>query len=180
MSITEVFRRVAGLIFVYFKAALSPGKFTFHGSLMVSPSIRVFIARNARVIIGRRVVICYGSDICAVENGVINISSGVYLGPRCMLSAHKEIKIGAGCLFGPDVKIFDNNHEFVPGRGVIKGRHRTEMVSIGENVWLGANVVILKGVDIGSGAVVGAGCVVRSNVPAGAVVRRENELEAEI
>lgn len=178
MTLVEACRRVAGLLAFFSKAALAPGKVRFDGTLLAAPSVRLFVARKATLSLGKRVVISYDSDMCAVEGGNIHIGQGVYLGPRCMLSAHDAIRIGDGCLFGPDVKVFDNNHEFKKGIGIVKGRHRSAPVTIGKNVWLGANVVVLKGVDIGDGAVVGAGCIIRSNVPAGAVVGGEHALEA--
>lgn len=178
MTAADALHRIAGLLVFFSKATLAHGKVHFDGTLLAAPSIRLFVARNAKLYLGKRVVISYDTDIGAINDGIIRIGNGVYLGPRCMLSAHREINIGDGCLFGPDVKVFDNNHKFAPGSGVVKGTHRSASVNIGHNVWLGANVVILKGVDIGDGAVVGAGCIIRSTVPAGAVVRGEYPLEA--
>lgn len=178
MTIIEALRRIAGLLVFFSKATLAHGKVHFDGTLLVAPSVRLFVARNAKLHLGKRAVISYDSDIAVINDGIIRIGNGVYLGPRCMLSVHQEITIGDGCLFGPDVKVFDNNHKFAPGSGVVKGVHSSASVSIGQNVWLGANVVVLKGVDIGDGAVIGAGCIVRSNVPAGVVIRGEYEREA--
>lgn len=170
MSIGIALSRALGLLVLSLKCLLLRGRASYGPTLLVAPSIRLFLARGSRLVLGQRVVIAYDADICALNGACIDIGDRAYLGPRCMLSAHSGIRIGEHCLFGPDVKIFDNNHEFVPGTGVVHGRHRSAAVRIGANVWVGANVVILKGVSIGDGAVIGAGCVVRKDVPAGAVV----------
>ena len=171
MHLRGVLDRCAGLLALAAKSAFIRGRVVFGPTVLVAPSLRVHVDRGAFVCFGRRTVVSYGSDICAIGSSIIEIGDAVYLGPRCMLSAHDAIRIGPGCLFGPDVKIFDNNHVFQPGSGVVKGLHRASPVTIGANVWLGANVVVLKGVTIGDGAVIGAGVVVRRDVVAGAVLR---------
>ena len=170
MTPLESISRLVGLAAIAIKASVSAGHTSFDWTIFISPSVKLTVSRNARIKFGRRLVITYDTDICAVGHAIIRVGSGVYLGPRCMLSAHEEISIGDGCLFGPDVKIFDNNHRFSRGEGVVRGQHRSAPVRIGRNVWLGANVVILKGVTIGDGAVIGAGIVVREDVAAGRVV----------
>ncbi len=171
MSLGIALSRALGLLVLFLKCLLLQGRASYGPTLLVAPSIRLFLAQGSRLVLGQRVVIAYDADICALSGACIEIADRAYLGPRCMLSAHSGIRIGEHCLFGPDVKIFDNNHEFVPGSGVVHGRHSSAAVRIGDNVWVGANVVILKGVNIGDGAVIGAGCVIRKDVAAGAVVR---------
>lgn len=170
MKFADALHRLIGLARLATKALMVHGKVVFDSTLLVSPSVKLFVSRNSKVSFGSRVVISYDSDICAVNGGHISVGKDVYFGPRCMLSAHSEIVIGEGSLLGPDVKIFDNNHDFVVGQGVINGRHRSAAVHIGKNVWIGANAIILKGVSVGDGAVVGAGEVVRQSVESGAVL----------
>lgn len=171
MELRIIFGRIVGLLALAIKATFVRGRIAFGASVYVSPSIRLHVDRGACIDLGRRVVVSYDADFCAIGSASIEVGDGSYLGPRCMLSAHDAIRIGPGCLLGPDVKVFDNNHAFDPGVGVVKGEHRVARVTIGRNVWLGANVIVLRGVTIGDGAVVGAGMVVRQDVPAGVVLR---------
>jgi acetyltransferase-like isoleucine patch superfamily enzyme len=172
MTFAEAFRRIAGLLVFYLKKASAKGKIECDLTLFVEPSVRIFVAKGAALKFGKKVVVRYDADITAVDSAAIEIGEGSYLGPRCTLSAHSGITLGPKCLFGPDVKIFDNNHKVKRGVGVQRYEHLSAPVSIGANVWIGANVVILKGVTIGDGSVIGAGCVVRESVPPAAVIRR--------
>ncbi len=179
MNVLSVLHRLIGLLAFACKSAFTHGKVGFDRTLLASPFVRIYVGHSSRLNIGKRVVVGYGSDFCAVDGGSIRIGNRVYLGPRCMLSAHEDVSIGDDCLFGPDVKLFDNNHEFNEGRGVVMGCHRSSPITVGKNVWLGANVIVLRGVSIGDGAVIGAGSVIRRNVPAGAVVRGSQQIDAQ-
>ena len=48
----------------------------------------------------------------------LNIGSGVYFNDGAVISCLGKITIGDNTLFGPGVKIFDNNHRFSREEGV--------------------------------------------------------------
>lgn len=171
MNIMDALDRLIGLTILVAKSVFSNGRVHASPTAWFAPSLRLQLGRGARLRVKNRAVIRYGADITVSEDAQIEIGEKVYLGPRCMLSAHTGIEIGDGTLLGPDVKIFDNNHRFLPGQGVVHGSHSAARVKIGRNVWIGANVIVLKGVSIGDGSVIGAGVVVRADVPAGAVLK---------
>lgn len=93
----------------------------------------------------------------------------------CMLSAHSGIEIGSGCMFGPGVKIFDNNHRFNAEHGVTC-ELKSAPIKIGNNCWLASDVVVLRGVTIGDGCAIGAGCIITQDVPAGTLVQQKQQL----
>ena len=104
----------------------------------------------------------------------IVVGNNVFIGNGCTFAAARSIRIGNDCLFGPEVRVHDNDgHPVDPVR-----RQRGEPVDasgiapvvIGNGAWVAAQAIILKGVTIGDGAVVGAGAVVTGDVPPGAVV----------
>ncbi len=108
------------------------------------------------------------------EPPVIEIGDSVFIGNKCTLSAARRVRIGAGTLIGPGVRIHDNDgHPLDPGRRARKERITADEaapVTIGTNVWIGAGAVVLKGVNIGDDSVVGAGSVVTANVPPQTIV----------
>ena len=89
---------------------------------------------------------------------------------------NKNITIGNGCQFGPNVKIFDNNHQFNKEKGVLF-EHTMGDVIIGNNCWIAANVIILKGAVIGDNCVISAGCVVKEYIPPASIVTQERAIK---
>jgi acetyltransferase-like isoleucine patch superfamily enzyme len=102
--------------------------------------------------------------------------SHVEIGDRSFLnngstlrSIGEGISIGADCLFGWCVQVFDSDfHDLHPTRrrsAVPPSKH----VAIGDNVFIGANTIVTKGVSIGDDTVIGAGSVVTASLPAGVI-----------
>lgn len=104
----------------------------------------------------------------------LNIGSGVYFNDGAVISCLGKIDIGENTLFGPGVKIFDNNHRFSREEGVSRVCD-AGCITVGRSCWIASDVVLLKGTDIGDNCVIGAGCVIRGAVPAGSLVTRSGE-----
>lgn len=90
------------------------------------------------------------------------------------ICAAVEVAIGARCLFGADVLVFDTDfHPHAPkNRRYAKPDWPTisRPVRIGDDVFVGARAIVQKGVTIGDGAIIAAGSIVTRNVPPLAVV----------
>lgn len=150
-----------------------------HGSrYMVHPIQRISIMctlklfNKATLVIGKNCEFAFG---CCIEShgiGRLEIGKGVYMNRNCMISCQEKVIIGNDCIFGPGVKIFDNNHQFSCENGVSQ-RLNTAPIIIGEKCWIASNVVILKGVTIGDNCLIGAGCTISENVPSGMMVKQE-------
>lgn len=144
------------------------------GSVVQRP---VRLHGEARISIGHGVFIGAGSwlQTLTIDDGEprprITIADGVSMSGSCVLSAVRDIRVGAGALFARNVYIADHSHAFVDRSMAIaqQGVDRIAPVVIGEGCWLAQNVVVLPGVTIGRGAVVGANSVVRADVPDRAV-----------
>lgn len=116
----------------------------------------------------------YGTII--VDDGAkLQIGEKVYFNEGIKISCKQKISIGDGCQFGPDVKIFDNNHKFNKLEGVLH-THSTGDIVIGKGCWIASNVVILKGTTIGDGCVIGAGCVIKGIIPNNSIVTCSDNL----
>ena len=143
-------------------------------------------SRNAKFVFDKTSVVEFGDKIIndgrlvAVvgKNATLKIGSGTYFNEDTMISCKKKVVIGNGCQFGPNVKIFDNNHQFNAENGVMSS-HKSAPIYIGDRCWLGTNVVILKGVRIGNNTVIGAGCVVSQDIPDCSVVTQGRDLHIE-
>lgn len=99
----------------------------------------------------------------------------IEIGPDTGLSgavicSARRIEIGARCLIGADVMIFDgdfhnsaseNRRYAMPDWPTI-----SKEVLIGDDVFVGAHALICKGARIGSGSIVAAGSVFTHDIPA--------------
>ena len=135
---------------------LSGMRMRFHRRRLKHMGERVTIASGARIFspqdvtIGDDVGIGRGTMIDASDGGIIEIGSGIGIGPYCVLRAADH------GFDDPNVPFRLQRH--VPGRIVIE-----------DDVWLGSHVVVTRNVRIGRGAVIGAHSVVTKDVPPYAV-----------
>lgn len=137
-------------------------------------SIRLF--DNGSCCLERNIELAPLVDIQVHGNGRLGLGSGVYMNQGCILSCHNRIKIGDRCMFGPGVKIFDNNHKFSMREGVSSDLS-TEEIIIGSKCWIASDVIILKGASIGDNCVIGAGCIIDRPIPSGTIVRLKQDLQ---
>lgn len=92
-----------------------------------------------------------------------------------MISCKEKVTIGEETRFGPNVKIFDNDHKF-DGKNGVSAEHKAKEIKIGKSCWIASNVVILKGTEIGDNCVIGAGCVVQGKIPKASIVTQDRNL----
>ena len=97
----------------------------------------------------------------------------------CSLCAREEIVIGDDCIFGENVKVYDNNHVFkYEGIPVSQQGFRAEKLMIGNNCWIGTGCILIKGARIGDNCVIAAGQIVNGVIPANTLMRPDGTLEA--
>ncbi|WP_158798481.1 DapH/DapD/GlmU-related protein [Pedobacter sp. L105] len=110
------------------------------------------------------ILICTG--VIAQKGTGITIGQGTGINARAYFSGQGGIKIGTDVIFGPEVKIFSENHNYSHPEQTIKAQGVSRIgVVIGDNCWLGAGVTVLDGVIIGNGCVIAAGSVVNKSIP---------------
>ncbi len=166
---------IYNLIRFSFLKLIHGNRIKIHWIQRISPLCALKVFSKGSLQIGRNTEFAAYCDFEVHGNGKLIIGDGVYLNRYCMISAQNKITIGEGCLFGPGVKIFDNNHKYTLENGV-----STELTSapitIGKHCWIASNVIILKGSTIGNNCVIGAGCIIHEDVPDGTVVKCKQNL----
>lgn len=150
-------------------------EFQYNGIQMFSANLKLCLEKGSRVLFEDRIVSDGRTVIMVDDSAYLSIEKHVYFNEGLMISCKGRISIGAGCKFGPNVKIFDNNHRFNASEGVREG-HSIGEITIGRNCWIGSNVVILKGADIEDNCVIGAGCVVSGYIPKASIATQGREL----
>lgn len=139
---------------------------TFCGSpiCMISFLTEITMDRGANLRIGKMLKMRDNSKIRVRKGAECRIGDHVQIGSGCIIACQENIDIGSYTEFGPNVMVFDHDHDF-RSNSLTDGKFKTKPICIGQRVWIGANAVILRGVSIGDDAVIGAGAVVTKNVP---------------
>lgn len=152
-------------------------KFSFKGIQRFSPSTQVLFIDKGEIHLGNKVRVHSGSKIRAVGNGKLIIGDNTAINYNCLFAAMNLIEIGKNVEFGPNVLLYDNDHDFRVKGGLKAGKYKTGSIIIGDNTWIGANTVILRNTKIGANCVIGAGCVIKGNYPDNSIVVQKRETE---
>lgn len=113
---------------------------------------------------GRNCIIECTGVIRELGNELI-IDDGVGIAANAFIAVRGKVHIGKNCIFGPNVHIHAENHNYTDIDTPIRLQGATRKgIDIGEDCWIGSNVTILDGVKIGKGCVIAAGAVVTKDV----------------
>lgn len=150
-------------------------RFSFKGIQRFSPQTQLFFLNKGIIRLGNKVRAHSGTKIRAISGGIVEIGDNATFNYNCMIVCLKEIKIGSGVEFGPNVLIYDHDHDFRHAGGLKANKYKYGAVIIGNNSWVGANTVILRGTTIGENCVIGAGCVISGNFPDNSVITQKRD-----
>jgi acetyltransferase-like isoleucine patch superfamily enzyme len=122
------------------------------GRATIASSVRITVARNARVIVEDGAVLQHGCRIEA-RNGIVRIGPRARIGERAVLVAHAGIDVGADTVVGGWALIADAEPNFAdPERPIRLQGLRARPVTIGDGAVLGVHAAVLT--DVAPGAVV--------------------------
>lgn len=171
----------AGIKVVVTNVRFAGGKIVHGNRLSYSPmaclSFSDEIAHSSRSVfrIGKRMRTRGRCRFSVQESGELIIGEDVFFNSGCQINCRSKIEIGSGCEFGPNVLVYDHDHDFRAPGGIKAKSFKYDSVSIGKNCWIGANTVILRGTVLGDNCVVGAGCVLKGEYPKGATIVQKRE-----
>lgn len=149
--------------------------FDFFPVTFFSPFVEIEIGKRSFLKISRFVKAKSGVKI-KIRNGAnVHIGESTSFNHGCMLVSHEKIEIGKNVQIGPNVLIYDHDHDYRTAGGLKGLKYITSPVIVGNNVWIGANVIILKGTTIGSNCVIAAGSIIKGNFPDNTVVLQKKE-----
>ncbi len=105
------------------------------------------------------------------KGGRVNIGDGCFFNNNVSINCLDSITIGKRCLFGENIKLYDQNHRFRDfSKPIAEQGFTTKPITIGDDCWICSNVTILQGVTIGDHSAIGAGCLIYKDVPPNTVV----------
>ncbi len=160
------------------------------GLFFVGKSVKILYTKKVKlgksVILGDNVEInalckngvVFGDNVTISKGGLIectgvikHIGEGLIIGNNvgiaqfCFIQVRGQAKIGNNVIFGPNVSIFSENHNYSDPDIPICNQGETRIgVVIEDGVWIGTRSVILDGVIVGENSIIAAGSVVTKNV----------------
>lgn len=152
-------------------------KFEFCIIELFSPLTEVEISSKGKLSVGKIVKTRSGSKLRVRKSGIMSIGNNTSLNHGCIITCHEQIKIGNDVQFGPNVLVYDHDHDYRTQDALKNLKFITSPVEIGDNVWIGANVVILRGTKIGDNCVVGAGSVIKGTYSNNSVILQKRDTE---
>lgn len=144
---------------------------------IMSPLTEVTVEGKSELRIGKKLKMHNGAKIRVRKGGKLDIGKNFGMSNGCVVTAYDHICIGDNVMLGPNVLIYDQDHDYRAEGGVAEMKFKTAPVTIGNNVWIGANSVILRGTTIGDNSIVGAGAIVKGHFPANSVVIQKRVTE---
>lgn len=166
-----------GLLFVgrrckiKFRNKISLGKtVTIGDNVEINALSKLGISIGDNVSISKGTIIECTGVISNLGEGLI-IGDNVGIAQNCFIQVRGSVVIGNNVIFGPNVSIFSENHNFYdPDLPVSFQGVSRKGVTIEDGVWIGTRAVILDGVTIGKNSIVAAGSIVNKNVLAYTIV----------
>ena len=139
-------------------------RFYFHPIERFSPNTNITIVGKGKLILGSRVTAHTGTKLKVLNKGKLVIDDKARFNYGCMVFCRESVHIHREVGFGPNVLMFDHDHDYRVHDGVGYGATKfiSGSIEIGERTWIGANVVLLRNTKIGKNCVVAAGCVLRN------------------
>lgn len=144
--------------------------------LKIASGKPLYLGKGTRLILGEGASLSIGAGVylspeCIVQvnkGATLVLEDGVYMNEGCRVTVVESARIGADTLCGPNVQIYDHDHEF--DRRGVSSKLLHAPVSIGHRCWLCANTVVTRGCTIACCSLVLANSVVtRDRNEAGAL-----------
>lgn len=140
-------------------------------------SAKIIIKKNSKMFLGESVHIRDHAIVKCSKGAEILIGSHTSIGRNNNIVAHSRIEIGNYCDLGPNVCIYDHDHDYKVVDGLKAEKYTVNPIIIGNNVWIGANATILRGSIIGDNCVIGAGTVIKGCIEKNTLVYSDVNLK---
>lgn len=165
-------KKSKGLLFVGKHVKLKcRKKMIFNGTTIIEDGVKIDALSKGGIEIGENfslgrnsIIECTG--VIRELGDKLTIGNNVGIAANAFISMRGPVVIGNDTIFGPNVAIHAENHNFKDLKTPIRLQGATRKgIKIGNNCWIGSGVKILDGVTIGDGCIIAAGAVVTKDIP---------------
>ena len=120
---------LAGIKYVILK--LENGK-RFHASFpaIMSPLTEVTVEGKSHLCIGKKLKMHNGAKIRVRKGGKLEIGKNFGMSNGCVVTAYDHVKIGDNVMLGPNVMIYDQDHDYQAEGGVAAMKFKTAPITI--------------------------------------------------
>lgn len=161
-----------GLIFLGRRCKIKHKKHIhFEGTTIIGDNVEINALSKQGIKIGSNFTI-HRNSIIECTGVIRNLGEGLIIGnnvgiaQNCYIQVRGFVKIGNNVIFGPNVSVFSENHNFDKIELFINEQGETRKgVIIEDGVWIGSGAIILDGVTIGANSIIAAGSIVNKDVP---------------
>lgn len=174
--INAFFIRTIALIKLTLIKIIHFNRFHYYPIELISISTKFKLKGNGKIFLNSSIGTRSNVVFSAVGNGIINVGRHCFFNNNCMIACHEKITIGNNVSFGPNVMVYDHDHDFRAEGGIKSQKYKCTPIIIGNNVWIGANTVILRGTVIGDNCVIGAGTVVKGEFPPNTIIIQKDNI----
>lgn len=173
--IRGIFRRVFSNMKLLFLKLIYGNRLHFKVFENFSVSTLLHMEESGQIIFYKNISTKKNVQFNSYGCGKIVIGDNCFFNDNCRLDSHEFIEIGENCRFGPNVIIYDHDHDIKSLKEKNFNQYITAPISIGKNSWIGAGCIILKGCSIGNNCVIGAGTVLTKSIPDNTIVTQKIE-----
>ena len=155
-------------------------RFSFYPIERFSPNTQVFFMGKGRITLGKKIR-AHSNVRLRATRGYLKVDDNAGFNYGCIVCCKEHIHIGKGVQFGPNVMVYDHDHDFRAKGGLRERKFKYGNVEIGENCWIGANTVILRNTKLGKNCVVAAGSVlINCEYPDNSMIYQKRETQHKI
>lgn len=161
----------------YIKQLHRSSRIIIRGFSNVNRNTDIEVEKKSLLVIGRGLHTRKGCLLAVRQNAKLKIGNNCFINRNTCIVARKSVVIGDCVTIGPNVCIYDHDHDVRN-----KGEYISGDIVIMRGAWIGAGSIILKGVTIGENAIVASGCVVTKDIPSNHILiqKRNNHYSAVI
>ena len=165
-------KKSKGLLFVGKRVQLKcRRKMIFNGTAILEDGVKIDALSKGGIEVGEgfslgrnSIIECTG--VIRELGEKLTIGKNVGIAANAFISMRGPVEIGDDTIFGPNVAIHAENHNFDDINKPIRLQGATRKgIRIGKDCWIGSGVKILDGVTIGNGCIIAAGAVVNKDIP---------------
>lgn len=171
MRLNDICAKLRSLLkIIYVKISNPRSRVLIRGFSVISSKTDIEVGKNSLLEICRGLHTRKNSILAVRDGAELRIGNGVFINRNTIIIARKSIVIQDGVTIGPNVCIYDHDHDIKN-----RGKYTSDKIIIMKNTWIGSNVAILKGVTIGENSVIASGSVVTKDVPANSMFIQKRE-----